>query len=407
MRILGMILAGGIGKRLWPLTKDRAKPAVPFGGQYRIIDFVLNNFINSNIFRLKVLTQFKSDSLIRHIGLGYRMSRSLDQYCDVVPAQMRTGERWYEGTADAIYQNLNTIIDISPDIVAVFGGDHIYKMDIQQMLDFHISKDADLTISAIPRKLEEASSFGVIQTNRDDNIVGFQEKPKNPTPIPSRIDMAYISMGNYLFNKEILVRMLRDDEANKDSSHDFGNDIIPMMVKEGHRVFAYDFTKNEIPNMTEQERGYWRDVGTIDAYYSANMDLRSVSPVFNLYNAKWPIRTAHSDEPPAKFVFADYGERCGIALDSLVSHGCIISGALVQDSIVSPGVFIHSYSEIKKSIIMQGVQIGRNCRIQNAIIDKAVKIPPETIIGFDKTKDKKKFTVSPEGIVVIPKNYRF
>ncbi len=407
MKTLGMILAGGIGKRLWPLTRDRAKPAVPFGGHFRIIDFVLNNFINSNIFRLKVLTQFKSDSLIRHIGIAYRLSRSIDQYCDVVPAQMRTGERWYEGTADAIFQNLNTVVDINPDHVAVFGGDHVYKMDVQQMIDFHVEHYADLTIAAIPRPLDEASSFGVIITNPDDSIVGFEEKPDNPTPIPNRNSFAYISMGNYIFNTDVLIRLIQEDAQIDDSTHDFGADIIPYMVQHGYRVFAYDFSTNFIPGMTETERGYWRDVGTIDAYYAANMDLKAVSPTFNLYNKKWPIRTVHSEEPPAKFVFADYGERYGQAIDSLVSNGCIISGATVQDSILSPGVFVHSYAEVKNSIVMQGVDIGRHCRIKNAIIDKAVRIPPNTEIGYDMSEDKKHFTVTQGGIIVIPKGYRF
>ncbi|MEK6590559.1 MAG: glucose-1-phosphate adenylyltransferase [Nitrospinota bacterium] len=402
-RVLAMILAGGEGKRLYPLTKERAKPAVPFGGRYRIIDFVLSNFVNSGFYQIKVLTQFKSESLNRHLSLAWRLSPKLDQYIDSVPAQMRTGRDWYKGTADAIYQNINLIRDVHPQYVCVFGGDHVYKMDVRQMLNYHIRNKAELTVSVISKPINEASTFGVIEVDREWRIKGFEEKPKNPKPIPGRPDMALISMGNYIFNTDTLLEEVTADSERKDSTHDFGRDIIPNIRKK-RRLFAYDFAKNRIPGMTPAEKGYWMDVGSIDAYWQASMDLVAVSPIFNLYNEEWPIRTYYYPSPPAKFVFADKeSDRVGIATDSMVSEGCIISGGQINRSILSPQVRINSFSYVTESILMEGVNVGRQAKIKRAIIDKFVNIPPETEIGYNIKEDKKRFYVTESGIVVVPK----
>jgi len=401
--VLVMILAGGEGTRLYPLTKERAKPAVPFGGRYRIIDFVLSNFINSGFFQIKILTQFKSESLNRHLSLAWRLSPKLDQYIDPVPAQMRTGRDWYKGTADAIYQNLNLIRDVNPQYVCVFGGDHIYKMDIRQMLNYHIRNKAELTVSVIPKPIEEASTFGVIEVDREWRIKGFEEKPKNPKPMPGRPKMALVSMGNYIFNTDTLIKEVTRDSKLKDSTHDFGRDIIPSIRKKS-RLFVYDFAKNKIPGMTHAEKGYWMDVGSIDAYWQASMDLVTVSPIFNLYNREWPIRTYYPTCPPAKFVFADREkERVGAATDSMVSEGCIISGGQINRSILSPQVRINSYSYVTESILMEGVNVGRHAKIRRAIIDKYVDIPQGTEIGYNLKEDKKRFCVTESGIVVVPK----
>jgi glucose-1-phosphate adenylyltransferase len=402
-KVLVMIMAGGEGTRLYPLTKERAKPAVPFGGRYRIIDFVLSNFINSGFFRLKVLTQFKSESLNRHLSLAWRLSPKLDQYIDPVPAQMRTGRDWYKGTADAIYQNINLIKDVNPEYVCVFGGDHVYKMDVRQMLNYHIKKGAELTVSAIPKAAHEASSFGIIEVDREWRIKGFEEKPKKPKHIPGRPNMALVSMGNYIFNTSVLLKVVTADAKKKDSKHDFGRDIIPSIRKK-RRLFAYDFEKNKVPGMTPAEKGYWMDVGSLDAYWQASMDLVAVSPVFNLYNNEWPIRTYYHPCPPAKFVFADKErERVGIATDSIVSEGCIISGGQINRSILSPQVRINSYSYVTESILMEGVNVGRHAKIKRAIIDKYVDIPQGMEIGYNIKEDKKRFYVTESGIVVVPK----
>lgn len=403
---LVMILAGGAGRRLYPLTRDRAKPAVPFGGHYRIVDFVLSNFVNSGYFKIKVLTQFMSESLNKHVSTGWRLSPTIGHYIDCVPAQMRTGESWYKGTADAIYQNINIIEDENPDLVFVFGGDHIYKMDLRQMERYHLEKDADITIATVPYPLQEASSFGVVAVDETRRIIGFQEKPKSPKPIPDRPDMALVSMGNYIFKKEVLLQAVKRD-AKKESDHDFGKNILPEIF-ETARVFAYDFSLNRLPGMDEKESGYWRDVGTIDAYWEANMDLVSVSPQLNLYNQQWPIRTTPAYLPPAKFVFANVEEqRVGYATDSLITEGCIISGGKVNLCVLSPGVRINSYSSVEESILMDGVNVGRYAQIKRAIIDKDVDIPPKARIGYDLEKDKKNFVVTPNGIVVVPKKTRF
>ncbi len=401
---LVMILAGGEGRRLYPLTKDRAKPAVPFGGRYRIIDFVLNNFINSGFFKIKVLTQYKSDSLNKHITRGWALSPFLNQYVDLAPAQMRTGSDWYKGTADAIYQNVFHITDEDPDYVCIFGGDHIYKMDISQMLDYHKEKEADLSISAIPIPIEEASEFGIIEVDDDWRLINFVEKPKvKPKSIPGNPDMCLASMGNYIFNKTILLDALNKDEEIKNSSHDFGKNVIPMLLKDGKKIFIYNFKDNSFPGMTDTERGYWRDVGSIDAYWQANMDLLSYDPELNLYSKDWPIRTFNYNYPPAKFIWAE-GERVGMATNSMVSEGCIVSGAGLSRCVLSPKVKVNSYSQISESILMENVEIGRHSKIKKAIIDKNVTVPPNSRIGFCREEDiKRGFHVSENGVTVVPK----
>lgn len=401
---LVMILAGGEGKRLYPLTKDRAKPAVPFGGRYRIIDFVLNNFINSGFFKIKVLTQYKSDSLNKHITRGWALSPFLNQYVDLAPAQMRTGSEWYRGTADAIYQNVFHITDEDPDYVCIFGGDHIYKMDVSQMLDYHKEKKADLTISAIPIPIEEAHEFGIIEVDDDWKLTNFVEKPKTaPKSIPGNPNMCLASMGNYIFNKDSLLKALEEDEKIQSSNHDFGKNVIPMMLNEGKRIYVYNFNENVFPGMSDRERGYWMDVGSIDAYWQANMDLLDYDPELNLYSQTWPLRTFNYNYPPAKFIWEE-GERVGMATNSMVSEGCIVSGAGLSRCVLSPKVKVNSFSQISESILMENVEIGRHSRIKKAIIDKNVIVPPNTRIGFNREEDEKRgFHVSPNGVTVVPK----
>jgi glucose-1-phosphate adenylyltransferase len=405
-KVLSMILAGGEGTRLWPLTADRAKPAVPFGGRYRIVDFVLSNFVNSGLLRIKVLTQYKSESLNSHLSRGWHLSTILDQYVEPVPAQQRISKDWYRGSADAIYQNTNLITDEDPDYVCVFGGDHIYKMDIRQMLDFHSEKQAELTVAAIPVPQNESKSFGIIQVDHESRIIGFVEKPdpENAACIPDRPGWCLASMGNYIFNTGALLRELELDAKQQDSAHDFGKNIITNMCAE-RSAFAYDFMRNDIPGVSDRERGYWRDVGTLDTYWQSSMDLIAVAPIFNLYNKKWPIRTAPIVSPPAKFVFSDpSGHRQGFATDSLVSEGCIISGGRLDHSILSTGVRVNSFSWVEESILFDGVDVGRHARIRKAIIDKDVHIPPGMEIGYDHDADRRRgFTVSDSGIVVVPK----
>lgn len=401
---LVMILAGGEGKRLYPLTKDRAKPAVPFGGRYRIIDFVLNNFINSGFFKIKVLTQYKSDSLNKHITRGWALSPFLNQYVDLAPAQMRTGSDWYRGTADAIYQNIFHILDEDPHYVCIFGGDHIYKMQVGQMLDFHKANNADLSISAIPIPIEEASEFGIMEVDDNWRLVNFVEKPQTPPkPIPGNPGMCLASMGNYIFDKDVLLAALNKDYNIQSSSHDFGKNVIPMLLEEGKNIFVYNFASNSFPGMTDSERGYWRDVGSIDAYWQANMDLLEYIPELNLYSKDWPLRTFNYNYPPAKFIWEE-GDRVGMATDSMVSEGCIISGGGLSHCVLSPKVKINSYSSVTDSILMENVEVGRYCQIRKAIIDKNVVIPPHTKIGFDREEDiKHGFHVSEGGVTVVPK----
>ncbi len=396
-------MAGGQGSRLYPLTLDRAKPGVYFGGKYRIIDFVLNNFINSGIFKLKVLTQFKADSLIKHLNTGWTLNRMLGQYVDPVPAQMRTGKDWYRGTADAVFQNINLIEDEGPDYIAVFGGDHIYKMDISQMLDFHRNVGAAATIAAIPTSTKEAAgTFGVIEVDSNWRMVGFEEKPSNPKSIPGKPGMALVSMGNYIFNRNFLLRQLFRDANIKESSHDFGKDILPSIYSE-YPVYVYDFSNNRIPGETAEESIYWRDVGTLESYFEANMTLRNVVPEINLYNDAWPIRTAPGQSPPAKFVFSGEGteKRRGEAVDSIISGGCIISGGHVQHSVLSRGVFVHSHAVVDDCIVFPDVDVGAGAKIRHAIIDRGVRVEPGDEIGFDLEKDKKRFFVSESGLIVV------
>ena len=401
---LVMILAGGEGKRLYPLTRDRAKPAVPFGGRYRIIDFVLNNFINSGFFKIKVLTQYKSDSLNKHITRGWALSPFLDQYVDLAPAQMRTGSDWYRGTADAIYQNIFHINDENPKYVCIFGGDHIYKMDVSQMLNFHKINIADLTISAIPIPIEEAHEFGIIEVDDNWRLTNFVEKPKDkPKSIPGNPNYCLASMGNYIFDKDILLKALEQDAGIDTSSHDFGKNVIPMLLDQGKRIFIYNFASNSFSGMTDAERGYWRDVGSIDAYWQANMDLLDSNPELNLYSREWPLRTFNYNYPPAKFVWSE-GDRVGMATNSMVSEGCVVSGGGLSKCVLSPRVRVNSYSQISESILMENVEIGRYSRIRRAIIDKNVDIPPHTRIGFNREEDEKRgFYVSPGGVTVVPK----
>ncbi len=402
---LVMILAGGEGKRLFPLTQDRAKPAVPFGGRYRIIDFVINNFINSGFFKIKILTQYKSDSLYRHITRGWMLSPFLNQYVDLAPAQMRTGGSWYKGTADAIYQNTFHINNENPDYVCVFGGDHVYKMNVTQMLDFHKSKCSDLTISAIPIPIEEAHEFGIIEVDENWRLTGFVEKPKTrPKSIPDNPNMCLASMGNYIFNKNVLVDAVERDALIEESSHDFGKNVIPMLLKEGKRIFIYNFAENHFPGMTKKEKGYWRDVGCIDAYWQANMDLLEYEPELNLYSKDWPLRTFNYNYPPAKFIWQE-NDRVGMATNSMVSEGCIVSGGMLSHCVLSPEVRINSYAQVTDSILMENVNVGRYSEIRKAIIDKNVEIPPYTKIGVNKEEDLARgFYVSEGGVTVVPKN---
>jgi glucose-1-phosphate adenylyltransferase len=399
MKVLAMVLAGGRGERLYPLTRDRAKPAVPFGAIYRIIDFTLSNCIHSEIRRIYALTQYKSTSLHRHIQFGWNiLSAPLGEFIEAVPAQQRIDEHWYQGTADAIFQNIYTIQQERPDLILILSGDHIYKMDYRKMIDFHVEKKADLTVGAIRMDRQLSREFGVIQVNEDWQIVGFEEKPEEPKTIPGDPEGILASMGVYVFPTEILVRRLIED-VRSDSTHDFGKDIIPAMINKD-RVFAFDFRKGDRGGM-----GYWRDVGTIDAYFEANMDLVSVTPQLNLYDPQWPIFTYQSPDPPAKTVLEEEG-RMGTAINSILSNGCIISGGSVKRSVLSPRVVVHSYAEVEDSILLEGVDIGRHAKIRRTIIDKDVQIPPKTEIGYDLDEDAKRFTVTESGIVVVPKGLR-
>ena len=403
-KCLTMILAGGEGRRLYPLTRDRAKPAVPFGGRYRIIDFVINNFVNSGFHKIKVLTQYKSDSLNYHITRGWPLSPIIGQYIDLVPAQMRTDGNWYKGTADAVFQNLTHIHDENPDYVCVFGGDHIYKMDVRLMLNYHKEKEAALTIEAIPIPIEEASEFGIIEVDDDWRCTGFVEKPKEkPKSIPGRPDMCLASMGNYIFTTDKLVNELKIDAELEGSNHDFGKNIIPKMLKDGERIFIYDFTTNEFDGMTPTEKGYWKDVGSIDSYWQANMDLLDYAPELNLYSEDWPLRTFNYNYPPAKFIWEE-GDRIGMATNSMVSEGCIISGGSISRCVLSPKVRINSFANVTGSILMENVNIGRHAEIKKAIIDKNVEVPPYTRIGFNRDEDiARGFVVSNGGVTVVPK----
>ena len=402
-RVLGIVLAGGAGTRLAPLTADRAKPAVPFGGVYRLVDFALSNLANSGIRKICVLTQYKSHSLDRHISTTWRMSDLLGNYVTSVPAQQRLGPHWYTGSADAIFQSMNLINDEKPDLVVVFGADHVYRMDSRQMIAQHLAYGAGVTVAAIPVSRQDAKEFGILGVGKDGRTIEkFLEKPVNPPPMPSSPGESYASMGIYVFGTKALADALRRDAADEESRHDIGGNIVPMMVADG-AAQAYDFLTNSVPGATERDAGYWRDVGTIDAYFDAHMDLRTVEPTFNLYNDRWPILTHSEALPPAKFVH-DSGERVGRAIDSLVSNGVIISGGLVRQSVLSPGVRVNSWSTVDRSVLLHNVVVGRHAEIRYAIIDKNVIVPEGAKVGVDKEHDLARgYVVSPSGITVVGK----
>ncbi len=400
-KVITFIMAGGKGERLYPLTKDRTKPAVPFGGIYRIIDFTLSNCINSGLRRIYVLTQYKSASLQRHIRLGWNFLPSeLEQFIELLPAQQRIGESWYLGTADAIHQNFYTVEMDEPDEVLILAGDHVYKMNYYTLLDFHRSIDADLTVGVVEMDRDKAAHLGVVEVDTLGRVVGFQEKPTKPKTITSQPEKIYASMGIYVFKHPVLEQELQDDAKKHNSTHDFGKDIIPQMLKKGLKIAVYNFIDEN-----KKEAKYWRDIGTIDAYYEANMDLVQVDPVFNFYDKEWPVRTFQEQFPPVKTVFAgeEVTGRVGLVLDSLVSGGSIVSGGRVQRSILSPNVRINSYSQVVDSILMEGVNVGRYAKIKRAIIDKDVFIPQGMVIGYDAQEDKKNFYLTESGIVVVAK----
>lgn len=401
-RILGVVLAGGKGTRLYPLTRDRAKPAVPFGGKYRIIDFVLSNFVNSGIHSIYVLTQFRSQSLLQHLSEGWQFSGMLKDYFIVnVPAQMRSEkESWYLGTADAIFQNISLIEQWSPDLVAIFGGDHIYRMNVASMIDFHLAKKAELTVAAIPVPREQARQFGVIEANDDGRIMAFHEKnPKAPT-MPGDSNRVYASMGNYIFSTDSLLDLLKSDANDVTSQHDFGKNILPRLAGKTP-IYAYNFETNRIPGESEDAKPYWRDVGTIEAFYEANMDLNHVEPELNLYNRQWPVRSTSYPDPPAKFVFDDDNRR-GLAIDSVVSGGCIFSGGVVRKSVVGRGVRVHTGALVENCVIMDNCDIGCRAKLRRAIVDKNVRIPEDATVGYDLAADRARgWHVTDSGIVVI------
>jgi len=403
-KVLTFIMAGGKGERLLPLTKDRTKPAVPFGGIYRIIDFTLSNCINSGMRKIYILTQYKSASLQRHIRLGWNFLPSeLGQFIELLPAQQRIGDSWYMGTADAIYQNLYTLEMDRPDEVLILAGDHIYKMNYYSMIDVHREQNADLTVGVVEIDKSKSRHLGVVEADAQGRVTGFHEKPANPKTIPNKPDKIFGSMGIYVFNQSVLMQELLADAKNNKSSHDFGKDIIPQMLKKGMKVVAYNFRNKD---MGEE---YWRDIGTIDAYYEANMELIQVNPTFNLYDQEWLIRTFQEQYPPVKTVHSGDKEegRVGLVLDSIVSEGCVVSGGRVQRSILSPNVRINSFSEVYDSILMESVHVGRHAKIKRAIIDKDVSIPQGMVIGFNLEEDKKRFFVSESGIVVVAKGTEF
>ena len=398
-RVLGIVLAGGEGKRLYPLTADRAKPAVPFGGNYRLIDFVLSNLVNAGYLRICVLTQYKSHSLDRHITQTWRMSTVIGNYITPVPAQQRLGPRWYTGSADAILQSSNLIYDDRPDYIVVFGADHVYRMDPRHMVAQHIESGAGATVAGLRVPRAEASSFGVIDADIDKKVTEFLEKPADPPGLPGSPDESYASMGNYVFTTEALLDVLREDAEDEDSVHDMGGSIMPMMVKRGE-AYVYDFSDNDVPGAEDRDRGYWRDVGTLDAYYDAHMDLVAVHPIFNLYNQLWPIYTHHPQLPAAKFIEG------GLAQESLVGAGTIISNATVRHSVLSPNVRLHAGAYVEGSVLLDSVQIGRGAVVRRAILDKNVVVPDGAHIGVDPDRDRAHYHVSDGGVVVLGKGMR-
>ena len=410
-RILGMILAGGQGSRLAPLTQKRSKPAVPFGSKYRIIDFAINNFINSGVFSIYVLTQYKAQSLTEHIQRGWRFGTFLsDYFITLVPAQMyrfeELGAAWYRGTADAVYQNMHLIENYQADYVAIFSGDHIYKMNVEHMLQNHIDNRADLTIAAYPMPQSQAHQFGVMHVDDRWKVTDFLEKPKNPPSIPGQEGMSLTSMGNYIFSRRALEELLEASISGQEDGFDFGQDVIPRALSDGYHVQAYDFHRNPIPGQ-ERANTYWRDVGTLDAYFEANMDLVSVNPEFDIYNPEWPLRTSSEFSPPSKFVHESEGRK-GQAFNTIMAGGVIISGGTVRDSVLARNVRTHSYSLVENSVIFDTVTVGRHAHVKNAIVDKNVIIPPGANIGVDPEEDRARgFTITENGVVVVPKGYTF
>jgi len=398
-RVLGIVLAGGEGKRLWPLTADRAKPAVPFGGNYRLVDFVLSNLVNGGYLRICVLTQYKSHSLDRHITTTWRMSTLLGNYVTAVPAQQRLGPRWFTGSADAIFQSLNLVYDDQPDHIVVFGADHVYRMDPRQMVARHIDSGASVTVAGIRVPRSEASAFGIIDADEKGRIRQFLEKPADPPGLPNSPDESYASMGNYVFTTEALLEALKVDAGDENSLHDMGGNLIPLMVERGEAQ-VYDFDDNRVPGATDRDLGYWRDVGTLDAFHDAHMDMVNVHPVFNLYNRQWPIFTSPPQLPPAKFVEG------GVAQESIVSAGVIVAGGTVRQSVVSPGVSVLNGARVDDSVIMHGTQIGRDAVVRRAILDKNVVVPDGARIGVDPEVDRERYHVSDSGIVVLGKGQR-
>jgi len=401
IRVLGIVLAGGKGTRLYPLTRERAKPAVPFGGKYRIIDFVLSNFINSGIYSVYVLTQFRSQSLLQHLSEGWQFGGLLKtQFVIPVPAQMRSpDETWYQGTADAIYQNINLVEQSDPEVVAIFGGDHVYRMNVAHMIEYHVAKNAEVSVAAIPAPREMASEFGVIETAENGRILSFHEKNPDAPAMPGDPARVFASMGNYIFSTRTLLKLLHDDAAEEHSKHDFGHDILPKLAGNAE-IYAYNFQTSRIPGERRGAEPYWRDVGTIDAYYEANMDLRSVSPALNLYNRAWPLRSSSYFDPPAKFTF-DEENRRGQAIDSIVSGGCILSGGIVRNSVLGRSVRVHAGALVEDCIIMDNCDIGRRAKIRRAILDKNVSVAEDASIGYDAEVDAARHFRTESGIVVI------
>ena len=410
-RILGMILAGGQGSRLAPLTQKRSKPAVPFGSKYRIIDFAINNFINSGVFSIYVLTQYKAQSLTEHIQRGWRFGTFLsDYFITLVPAQMyrfeELGAAWYRGTADAVYQNMHLIDNYEADYVAIFSGDHIYKMNVEHMLQNHIDNRADLTIAAYPMPQSQAHQFGVMHVDDRWKVTDFLEKPKNPPSIPGQEGMSLTSMGNYIFSRRALEELLEASISGQEDGFDFGQDVIPRALSDGYHVQAYDFHRNPIPGQ-DRPNTYWRDVGTLDAYFAANMDLVSVNPEFDIYNPEWPLRTSSEFSPPSKFVHESDGRK-GQAFNTIMAGSVIISGGTVRDSVLARNIRTHSYSLVESSVIFDNVTVGRHAHVKNAIIDKNVVIPPGANVGVDLEEDRARgFTITDNGVVVVPKGYTF
>ena len=407
-KVLAIVLAGGEGKRLMPLTEDRAKPAVPFGGGYRLIDFALSNLVNSGYLQIVVLTQYKSHSLDRHLSETWRLSTQLGNYVASVPAQQRRGKEWFLGSANAIFQSMNLIDDADPDIVVVVGADHVYRMDFSDMVDFHIKSGAKATVAGVRQPMEMVTSFGVIETDPNDTskITRFVEKPESTAPLPDDPNAFLASMGNYVFDREALVEALRHDAQQEGTDHDMGGDIMPYFSDRGEAA-VYDFTHNNVPGSTDRDRQYWRDVGTLDSYYDSHMDLIRPLPVFNLYNYSWPLYTHQIMAPPAKTVRGPNGQP-GVALDSIVSPGVLITGGRVESSVLSPKVVVEHDARVSESVVMQSVRVGAGAQVHRAIIDKNIVIPPGAAVGVNHEDDRARgFTVTDSGLTVVPKNYKF